>query len=202
MHIQFEIFYSIEKFILIYIHRSCVIRFLIYIKWSANKFVRKRFFIKKWYFLYETSWRICSKGPNRFQKKKKKKKSDFPFRIFTVPIQFWTSRILNLIFDIWVVMRRFRLLFSKIFDFFDFHSFYSTFKLYNISNEGGKRGWFKHFNFSNCNAIMWKCWNVLIIKYERFIEARKVCRDLIHFISRCSIANFLINQVFHLLSTD
>ena len=37
-----------------------------------------------------------------------------------------------------MIIKRFRLLFSKIFDFFDFHSFYSTFKLYNISNEKNK----------------------------------------------------------------
>ena len=39
---------------------------------------------------------------------------------------------------------------------------------------------------------------MLAIKYKRFIEIRKIYRDLIHFIFKCSVANDLINQMFHL----
>ena len=48
---------------------------------------------------------------------------------------------------------------------------------------------------------MWECWNVSAVKHGRFAEARKVCRGLAHFVSRCSVADYSINQVFHLLST-
>ena len=42
---------------------------------------------------------------------------------------------------------------------------------------------------------------MLIIKYERFIETRKIYRDLTHFVFKMLYCNYLINQVFHLLST-
>ena len=31
------------------------------------------------------------------------------------------------------------------------------------------------------------------LRYEKFIEIKKICRDLTHFIFKCSIANYLIN---------
>ena len=43
---------------------------------------------------------------------------------------------------------------------------------------------------------------MLIIKHERFIETKKICRDLTHFVFKCSVTNYSINQMFHLLSTN
>ena len=38
---------------------------------------------------------------------------------------------------------------------------------------------------------MLKCVNYL--KYERFIETKKIYRNLTHFVFKCFIANYLIN---------
>ena len=99
MHMQFGIFRLIGKFTPTYIHWPCVVRFLVYIRWPANKFVRKRFFVKKWNFLYKTPWRICPKGHSRFQKKKKKIRfpfSDFHYSYPVLNIASFESRVSNL----------------------------------------------------------------------------------------------------------
>ena len=46
----------------LYIHRSYVDRFLMCIKWVLKKNFKKRFFDKKWNFLYETSWRVWARS--------------------------------------------------------------------------------------------------------------------------------------------
>ena len=89
MHIQFEIFRLIEKFTFTYIHRLYIDRFLMCIRWIENKFVKKRFFVKKWNFFYVTSWRICSKKHNRFQI------FDFHFFYSTLNIANFESRFWN-----------------------------------------------------------------------------------------------------------
>ena len=43
---------------------------------------------------------------------------------------------------------------------------------------------------------------MLIIKHERFIEIRKVYRDLTHFVFKMLCCSYSINQMFHLFSTD
>ena len=185
MHMQFEILRSIEKFIFTYIYRSCIARFLMCIRWTENKFVKKRFFVKKWIFFYVTPWRICSKGHSRFQKKKKKK-SDFGFFHCSYPI----LNIANFEFRVWYLdhYETFSITFSNFFEIFDFHSFYSTCKSYNISNEEGGKNDSNTLIFElQCDHVkVLKCVNYL--KHERFIEARKVCRGLTHFVSKCSVA--------------
>ena len=84
-------FFFNRNIIFTYIFRLCVDRFLMCIRWIEKKFVKKRFFIKKWIFFYMISWRICSKGYNHFQI------STF-FRIFIVFIRFWTSWVSNFMF--------------------------------------------------------------------------------------------------------
>ena len=121
MHMQFGIFRSIGKFIPTYIHRPCVTRFLVCIRWIENKFVRKRFFVKKWNFFYMTSWRICSKGHSHFKKKKKKKKKKIRFRIFSLFLPSFEHR------EFWILC----LISGLLWGVFDY--FFEFFRLFRLS---------------------------------------------------------------------
>ena len=131
-----------------------------------------------------------------FKKKKKNSISDFHYSYSILNIanfEFHNSYL--------SYYEAFSITFSNFFDFFDFHSFYLTFKLYNISNEKNEENNLNTLIFElQCDYMrVLKCVNYL--KHKRFIKVRKICRDLTHFVFKCSVINYSINQLFHLLST-
>ena len=119
-----------------------------------------------------------------FKKKKKKNRSDFHCSYPVLDIASFESRVSNL--DDYRA-------FSTT--FFEFFSTFSTFTLPTrrsghmtprMRGMGGGGSNTLFFELQCDHVGVLKC--VSYLKYGRFAEAKKVCRGLTHFVSRCSIA--------------